>query len=274
MKKGLTIILFLALQMITYDVQGQDAFLESINEVVITPEDVNVHYKEQIGHYTKKYQALITDLTNTRTSYQLEIEQIESKKKIRRKDAKHISGLKTLMAILREDIKVLKACISVWADLKIHDNERFEHLFSNRCYNVITKEDVYSPERYIMLTTFKDEQITWYELAEGAEREEEETIVTEKATTKWVRRKADRNCASQDPNDCLVWCLVEVPATTQTIIKNIQECPIGFQYETNDICVREVSIDNENKTTERLRLISTSNFMEIHPVSFEESDCE
>ncbi len=31
------------------------------------------------------------------------------------------------------------------------------------------------------------------------------------ASTKWVKKKADRNCLSADPNDCLVWCLVETP---------------------------------------------------------------
>lgn len=30
-------------------------------------------------------------------------------------------------------------------------------------------------------------------------------------TTKWVKKKADRNCLSSNPEDCLVWCLVEVP---------------------------------------------------------------
>jgi hypothetical protein len=29
--------------------------------------------------------------------------------------------------------------------------------------------------------------------------------------TKWVKKAADRNCLSADPNDCLVWCLVEQP---------------------------------------------------------------
>ena len=29
-------------------------------------------------------------------------------------------------------------------------------------------------------------------------------------STKWVKRKADENCLSQNPDDCLVWCLVEV----------------------------------------------------------------
>lgn len=35
------------------------------------------------------------------------------------------------------------------------------------------------------------------------------------ASTKWVKKKADRNCISADPNDCLVWCLVEVPAQVE-----------------------------------------------------------
>jgi len=30
-----------------------------------------------------------------------------------------------------------------------------------------------------------------------------------KATSRWVKKRADRNCLSADPNDCMVWCLVE-----------------------------------------------------------------
>lgn len=37
-----------------------------------------------------------------------------------------------------------------------------------------------------------------------------EDIIVE-AGQKWVRKSADRNCLSADPNDCLVWCLVEQP---------------------------------------------------------------
>ena len=31
-------------------------------------------------------------------------------------------------------------------------------------------------------------------------------------TTEWVKRKADKNCLSSDPNDCMVWCLQTTPA--------------------------------------------------------------
>ena len=36
-------------------------------------------------------------------------------------------------------------------------------------------------------------------------------------STKWVKKKADKNCLSDDPEDCLVWCLVEVPAEYESI---------------------------------------------------------
>lgn len=31
-------------------------------------------------------------------------------------------------------------------------------------------------------------------------------------STKWVKKRSDRKCLSQDPDDCMVWCLVEVPS--------------------------------------------------------------
>jgi|GEM_PF-2178863 len=45
----------------------------------------------------------------------------------------------------------------------------------------------------------------------------ETTMMTIPAHTKWVKKKADRNCHSSDPNDCLVWCLVEVPEKYETV---------------------------------------------------------
>lgn len=44
-----------------------------------------------------------------------------------------------------------------------------------------------------------------------------ETLVAE-ATTKWEKRKADGNCQSANPDDCLVWCLVQVPEVWDTSI--------------------------------------------------------
>jgi hypothetical protein len=42
-------------------------------------------------------------------------------------------------------------------------------------------------------------------------------IVTSLASTKWIKKRADRNCLSSNPDDCLVWCLEEVPETIKKI---------------------------------------------------------
>ncbi len=80
-----------------------------------------------------------------------------------------------------------------------------------------------------------------------------ETIVTRPASTKWVKKKADKNCLSADPNDCLVWCLVEVPEQTRTITKQVMgSCDAGWT-QVGEQCTREVEIPAKyGKRTERV----------------------
>ena len=75
-----------------------------------------------------------------------------------------------------------------------------------------------------------------------------ETIETSPASTKWVKKKADRNCLSADPNDCLVWCLVEVPAQYRTITKKVRVgCADGYT-DSGDDCTRTIEIPAEYGT--------------------------
>ncbi len=36
--------------------------------------------------------------------------------------------------------------------------------------------------------------------------------------TEWQKKRADKNCLSDNPEDCLVWCLVNVPAEIKTLV--------------------------------------------------------
>lgn len=95
-----------------------------------------------------------------------------------------------------------------------------------------------------------------------------ETIVVSPASTKWVKRKADRNCLSADPNDCLVWCLVEVPERTQTVTKQVRVgCPEGY-VDNGDDCTRSVEIPEIRKDRTFKRLVSpaTTRTVEIPAV--------
>jgi len=54
----------------------------------------------------------------------------------------------------------------------------------------------------------------------SAEESIEESIMESRevspAGTKWVKKKADKNCMSANPDDCLVWCLQETKAIYDT----------------------------------------------------------
>lgn len=84
---------------------------------------------------------------------------------------------------------------------------------------------------------------------------ESEQIEVSPATTKWVRRKADRNCLSADPNDCLVWCLVEVPAKTEVVTRRIPNCPTGSTINGDKCCKQEST--PAQSTTIRKKVLKT-----------------
>jgi hypothetical protein len=76
-----------------------------------------------------------------------------------------------------------------------------------------------------------------------------ETIETAPASTKWVKKKADKNCLSANPDDCLVWCLVETPAQFKTVTKKIARgCADGYTADSNGGCSRTIDIPAEYET--------------------------
>ena len=76
-----------------------------------------------------------------------------------------------------------------------------------------------------------------------------EEMLVAPSSTKWVRGKADPNCISENPNDCMVWCMKEVPAQYKTIRK---------QVLASSPSVREVAIPAEYKTVTRTIIESCS----------------
>lgn len=83
-----------------------------------------------------------------------------------------------------------------------------------------------------------------------------EQIEISPAATKWVKRKGDRNCLSQDPNDCLVWCLVEVAAQYRTVTKTIMKTAPTTRENVTPAAFKTVSktIMSSPPTTRRVEI--------------------
>ena len=85
-------------------------------------------------------------------------------------------------------------------------------------------------------------------------------LILKEPISKWVKKSADRNCLSPDPNDCLVWCLVEsVPGETAYFeyVKNTSKTT-EYEMQTFTIYkkvkskIEEVQIVCESKITKTL----------------------
>ncbi len=66
------------------------------------------------------------------------------------------------------------------------------------------------------------------------------------AETKWIK-KPGSNCLSRDPNDCLVWCLVDVPATYKIIPETI-EYLVTDTFQVKEFEVTKFKVKSKLKT--------------------------
>ena len=109
----------------------------------------------------------------------------------------------------------LSHCTMPYSAYSEPDNERvirpFDELVREpgKCYAKALISDVYQEDyiNYIVYTGVLEQEENEVEI-------QDVTVILKPATTKWEKRMADRNCLSADPDDCLVWCLVEIPAET------------------------------------------------------------
>ena len=96
-------------------------------------------------------------------------------------------------------------------------------------------------------------------------RTDTERIEVSPANEKWVKRKADKNCLSANPEDCLVWCLVAIPATYQTVTKQIRVgCPAGYT-DNGDDCTKTIDIPEVrgNRTYQKLVSPATTRTVDV-----------
>ncbi len=130
-----------------------------------------------------------------------------------------------------------------------------------------------------------------------------EEMMIAPSSTKWVRGKADPNCVSANPNDCMVWCLKEIPAQYKKVTKQVvkspastRETPIPAEYKTvkktvvqtpatvtetevpavyrtvkksvlkSPAATRQIPIDAEYKTVSSRKMVRAGGFTEFREV--------
>jgi len=66
------------------------------------------------------------------------------------------------------------------------------------------------------------------------------SVITKDGEYRWVKKKADRNCLSDDPEDCLVWCIVESKEVRDAYFKVIDTMLVK-DFKLDSILISEIS---------------------------------
>jgi len=119
-------------------------------------------------------------------------------------------------------------------------------------------QEIFNPDNYSFECTGKVVLPTLYETlyvydGNDPKIETEEKVILVKGEPKWEKKKADRNCLSANPDDCLVWCLVEqleekvyllikdTSSSNEWHTKKIEIRPKGQKKEMPVVCKSELS---------------------------------
>ena len=180
---------------------------------------------------------------------------------------------------IEKEAMLLDDYIELWNDwtaTKI--NQEFLNAYqSNLCYQIDGPEMSYFPGDYAIDTLEVGSQISWNEKVDQMRLDFEfELEEISPASTKWVKKRAERNCLSADPADCLVWCLVEIPTKYDTIV--IQEegygCMEGFLFsEKDEQCERTVKTKESTTTGMTVKVMDKLTGKEIKVQKFEAVEC-
>lgn len=280
MKKIFAILIFVFVMLATVFTQSQE--LNTIIETLVRPENLNSYFDHQIVFYQNSYKELKVQIEEMIDDEKSIKKRIQSKRKIRRRDQEKLDEVNERLALLKEDLAFTEKFISIWRSYERFESKTrngfYESYNADTCYVLETEDEKLEPYEYEIKWEEIKQEIEWQELVEGIEHcKKGDRIEISPPSTKWVKRKADRNCISEDPNDCLVWCLIEVPAEYGIAEDHmVLKCPNGFQISSDKkYCYRTISIINEQESTMRL-VIKDKDFpnREIKIKNYTITDCK
>jgi len=244
------------------------------NELILGPEHVVGDQALVANYYLSKLQETKTQLIGTLDFEKGIIADLNSLERLKKKDKNKLWKSEKRVENIEYEISVVDSISYLWS----------EHLYFNE--SLVEAHNLMEAGECVKFTTdagiiYSDElEIVFQENVDEVAIIESIPVEFVPASNQWVKKKADRNCLSADPNDCLVWCLVEVKRGYKywDIYGNessIEECPDGFVLnEENMICSKEMNLDAVAYDLMRIELVKKSDGKILFPLSWRAIECE
>lgn len=200
----------------------------------IMPYETDRLFVEQISEYQAYYNNELAINKFARQELLQEIDVLKGQKQNRR-TRNALYDLEEQMKLQDSMQAELNFYLDVWLEIEeFYDRRQTLEFISQHnklaCYRLYTLYDTLEVSNDDLVIEAEDRSY-WMEYPEPTEAEYIEDVrVITPASTKWVKKRSERPCNSPYPNDCLVWCLVEVPGEYEVLSRklNIITCPSSY----------------------------------------------
>jgi len=281
-------MLVILLQAIGFQVQAQRAMSPHLKQSLISPEDVNIHYEEQAEYYIQMYESYLAEF---KTPTEKDAEDIREQIILRKQKGKKAKFWEKMLshaeAAVEEEKATsegrrrekrkepLKEYIKLWSDYEIAKSKDLSDLASeSTCYEIRGESGTYAPDEYKILKINANETLQWDEVKPAKVQTVTRQVLVEEASS--IKKQVKKpNCESPNPDDCLEWKEVAVPAKYKSLTERVSlgECKDrGFIYQdAYDRCTNTITI---NSTKKHIKVIDIHTNMEIQVIDHKEVKCE
>jgi hypothetical protein len=204
MKKA---IILLILTLSCYPFLGAQVFISSLyaNQMLLGPDNVKGHLYPVAQVYVNAVTDAIGIINADKEWLTETMENMQKQDKLSKKEKRLLLQYLARVDSLIQEKKCLDTLKSRWeAYLHIGNSLPllYEAVQAGQCVQIRTDHGMFATAA-VEITTENPRDIALTEVI---------PFENKPADTKWVKKIATENCRSANPDDCLVWCLVNTPA--------------------------------------------------------------
>ncbi|MCP3928305.1 MAG: hypothetical protein GY705_04320 [Bacteroidetes bacterium] len=275
MKLAYKYFLSFSLILIAFSGLGQIYILQYENyKILVGPENISNDAAIVAPDYLSSLYDLRQGFLDLRERDLKTIEELNIKVKLKKHEKRALRRSSRSKEEIDKELIGLDTVLHLWNELIIFQEsliEASELMNEGQCIEFRTKSGTfYSDELKIEIREFNG--IIKYKEAIPVKYVSPET--------KWVKKKAVKNCVSSNPDECTTWCLVKIQEEYKftDIIGNeysYDSCPEGFNYdELKNEWYRKREYNEDYETFEIVTLIRKRGNEVIIPISWETISCD
>lgn len=243
-----------------------------VDEICFGPKNVKGDTEVISLAYLEHIDETKTVLEGFKEEQEASITALSLKTRLNKRDKRKLENLESIRQSIEAETVYLSELKRQWTIFLQKQNllkEAFEHQRNGKCLSFTTNDGIKSSKHLELL-----------KLDEGKKTPVKEFIEVSRTEggAKWERRRADKNCLSANPDDCLVWCLVKIAdgyAYTDMSKRkwSTESCPNVMKHdEHNAICYSEIEIEYKTPIA-RYELVGKTNDKFYQFFGFELEEC-